>query len=333
MSEMAMEQRAAVLVVDDEPGIRVALQAQFGREGWRVTTASGVGAACEALEQAAFDLVVCDVRMGDGTGFEVLRAVRGIGLHGREPAAFLFLTAYGSVPDAVEAMQGGAVDYLTKPVAFERVREVAERVVAARATTKGGATVGTRATDGFGIIGQARTLQEAMARARAAAGTDADVLVEAESGTGKELLARMIHEASARRGGPFVAINCAALPETLLESELFGHTRGAFTGATAAKAGKFEMASGGTLLLDEIGDMPLSLQPKLLRVLQERVVERLGETRPIRTDIRVIATTNVRLREVVDQGLFRSDLYYRLNVIPLTLPPLRERMEDVALLA
>ncbi len=333
MSEMTTARQAAVLVVDDEPGIRVALQAQFAREGWQVRTASGVGAACAALEQSSYDLVVCDVRMGDGTGFEVLRAVRGVGLHGGEPAGFVFLTAYGSVPDAVEAMQGGAVDYLTKPVAFERVREVAARVMAARAAAGREGKSGTRATDGFGIVGRARALEEAMARARAAAATDADVLVEAESGTGKELLARMIHEASVRRGGPFVAINCAALPETLLESELFGHARGAFTGATAAKAGKFEMASGGTLLLDEIGDMPLSLQPKLLRVLQERVVERLGETRPIRTNIRVIATTNVRLREMVDQGQFRSDLFYRLNVIPLTMPPLRERMEDVPLLA
>ena len=258
------------------------------------------------------------------TAFEVLRATQATA----DPAAFLFVTAYGSVPQAVEAMQGGAVDYLTKPASFDRLRALAEKVMAARRS----ATL-PEPPSTSGIIGRSRALETALARARAAARTDSDVLVEAESGTGKELLARMIHEASTRRDGPFIAINCAALPESLLESELFGHARGAFTGASAAKAGKFELAHGGTLLLDEIGDMPLNLQPKLLRVLQERVVERLGESRPIHTDIRVIATTNVQLEAVVDRGLFRSDLFYRLNVIPLTLPPLHERLEDLPLLA
>ncbi len=232
------------------------------------------------------------------------------------------------------------MDYLTKPASFDRLRELAARVMGERraAASCRCCCMWTRSGPGLpGVVGswgRSRALQAALARAQAAAGTDADVLVEAESGTGKELLARLIHEASARRDGPFVAINCAALPESLAgKRAVWACVRGAFTGATAAKAGKFEMANGGTLLLDEIGDMPLNLQPKLLRVLQERVVERLGETRPVRTDIRVIATTNVRLRAVVDRGLFRSDLYYRLNVIPLRLPPLRERMEDVALLA
>lgn len=331
--------QAAVLVVDDEPGIRMALAAHFGREGWRVMCASGVREAVRELQARAFDLVVCDVRMGDGDGFAVLDAVRAQS----EPAAFLFLTAFGSVPEAVEAMRGGAVDYLTKPASFDRLRELAERVMGERrvaavsdeAARPAAASSGRVGSVGrAGIVGHSRALQAALGRAQAAAETDADVLVEAESGTGKELLARLIHDASARRDGPFVAINCAALPESLLESELFGHARGAFTGATAAKAGRFEMAHGGTLLLDEIGDMPLGLQPKLLRVLQERVVERLGETRsPQRVDLRVIATTNVQLEQMVDRGAFRSDLFYRLNVIPLTLPPLRERMEDVPMLA
>lgn len=324
---------AAVLVVDDEPGIRLALGAHFRREGWRVEVAAGVAEAMHELEAGAFDLVVCDVRMDDGDGFAVLRAVQAV----ERPAAFLFLTAFGSVPEAVEAMRGGAVDYLAKPASFERLRALAAKVMGERRAAAepgldrhvGGAGIVGRS----GIVGHSRALQAALARAQAAAKTDADVLVEAESGTGKELLARLIHEASDRREGPFVAINCAALPESLLESELFGHARGAFTGATAAKAGRFETANGGTLLLDEIGDMPLNLQPKLLRVLQERVVERLGETRSQRVDIRVIATTNVQLEQVVSRGLFRSDLFYRLNVIPLTLPPLRERMDDVPMLA
>src|SRR6185369_12272698 len=183
------------------------------------------------------------------------------------------------------------------------------------------------------IVGNSPALLRVLDRARLAAQTDADILVEAESGTGKELLARFIHQASRRSEKPFIAVNCAAVPEALLESELFGHVRGAFTGATVAKAGKFELANHGTLLLDEIGEMPLELQPKLLRVLQEREVERVGDTRTVPINIRIIATTNIALQTMVEQGRFRADLYYRLNVIPLSLPPLRDRQEDIALLA
>ncbi len=314
----------SVLVVDDEPGLRLALQVNFAREGWRVETAAGVQQALALLERSAFDLVVCDMRMNDGDGFDVMRAVQNDGAH----SAFLLLTAYASVPEAVRAVQGGAVDYLTKPLPFEHLLSVANRIVQVRSQAAHQGTL-----RGHGMVGRSRALLTALARAEAAADTEADVLIEAESGTGKELLARLIHNASARCDGPFVAINCAALPESLLESELFGHARGAFTGATAAKPGKFEAANGGTLLLDEIGDMPLNLQPKLLRVLQERVVERLGESRPIRTDLRVVASTNVDLGQLVQRGLFRSDLFFRLNVIPLSLPPLRERTEDLSLLA
>jgi len=314
-----------VLIVDDEPGIRIALQTQFLRIGWQAEVAAGVRDAERQLAQIGFDLVICDMRVQDGDGFDVLRTAQGCGT----PAAFLFLTAYGSVPDAVRAMQGGAIDYLTKPASFDRLQVVVDRVMLRRRSLHGN----TPPMADSGIIGHSRALQLCLARAQAAASTDSDVLVEAESGTGKELLARLIHRNSPRRNGPFIAINCAALPESLLESELFGHARGAFTGATAAKPGKFELANGGTLMLDEIGDMPLSLQPKPLRALQERTVERLGETRPIHTDMRVIATTNVHLESVVQRGAFRSDLFYRLNVIPLSLPPLRERMEDVPLLA
>jgi DNA-binding NtrC family response regulator len=242
--------------------------------------------------------------------------------------AVILLTAYGSVPDAVNAMRDGALDYLTKPISFEQLQATAAQVMhrAKQTVPEEPATTGN-------IVGQAPSLLRAVQRARSAASTGADVLIEAESGTGKELLARFIHDSSDRSRKPFVAVNCAAVPEALLESELFGHGRGAFTGAVAAKPGKFEQADGGTILLDEIGEMPLHLQPKLLRALQEREFERLGEARSVHVDIRVIATTNVSLCSMVERGQFRGDLYYRLNVIPLSLPPLRERREDIPVLA
>jgi DNA-binding NtrC family response regulator len=322
---------SSVLVVDDEPGMRTALQANFQRHGWRVETATGVADAMRVLEHTGFDLVVSDIRMQDGDGFEVMCSV----LKNSPATAVILLTAFGSVPEAVESMRSGAFDYLTKPISFEQLQAAAARVML-RVTEKkafGRAPRKNVTIAGAGIVGRSPLLLQALQRARAAASTGADVLIEAESGAGKELLARLIHESSDRSRKPFVAVNCAALPEHLLESELFGHTRGAFTGANVAKAGKFELADGGTLLLDEIGEMPLNLQPKLLRVLQEREVERLGETRSIHVDIRVIATTNASLGVMVEQGRFRSDLYYRLNVIPLSIPGLRERSEDIPLLA
>ena len=325
-----MTQASSVLVVDDEPGIRAALEANFTRRGWEVETASGVADATNALERRAFHLVVSDVRMPDGDGLAVMRSARRLA----PGTAVILLTAFGTVPDAVSAMRSGAFDYMTKPISFEQLAERAERVM--RQAMQAGANVGApepSGSAGGNIVGNAPALLRAVQRARAAATTDADVLIEAESGTGKELLARFIHDASDRSRKPFVAINCAAVPEHLLESELFGHARGAFTGALAAKAGKFELAHGGTLLLDEIGEMPLHLQPKLLRALQEREFERLGETRSTKVDIRVIATTNVLLGAMVEQGRFRSDLYYRLNVIPLALPALRERSGDIPVLA
>jgi DNA-binding NtrC family response regulator len=324
---------SSVLVVDDEPGMRTALQANFLRHGWRVETASGVEGAARAFERTSFDLVVSDIRMRDGDGFEVLCAVR----KNSPKTAVILLTAFGSVPEAVESMRSGAFDYLTKPISFEQLQTAAARVMQ-RISDKTPSdkplckTLNSEIVS-VGIVGRSPLLLQALQRARAAASTDADVLIEAESGTGKESLAKYIHESSDRSRKPFVAVNCAALPENLLESELFGHAKGAFTGASAAKAGKFELADGGTLLLDEIGEMPLNLQPKLLRVLQEREFERLGESRSIHVNIRVIATTNASLVSMVEQGRFRSDLYYRLNVIPLTLPGLRERLEDIPALA
>jgi DNA-binding NtrC family response regulator len=320
----------SVLVVDDEPGIRTALRANFLRHGWRVETAGSVRDAIRNLEGREFDLVVTDIRMPDGTGMEVMQQARQLA----PGTAVILLTAYGSVPDAVSAMRDGALDYLTKPISFEQLQATAAQVMH-RAKQMAPATeiAPVEVAPAGDIVGRSPLLLRAIQRARAAASTGADVLIEAESGTGKELLARFIHDSSDRCHKPFVALNCAAVPEALLESELFGHGRGAFTGAIAAKAGKFELADGGTILLDEIGEMPLHLQPKLLRALQEREFERLGESRAVRVDIRVIATTNVSLGAMVERGQFRGDLYYRLNVIPLSLPPLRDRREDIPVLA
>jgi DNA-binding NtrC family response regulator len=332
-SNSPIEPGSTVLVVDDEPGMRTALRANFLRYGWRVDTASGAHEAAQACALKSFDLVVSDIRMRDGDGFEVLCSVQ----KESPTTAVILLTAFGSVPEAVESMRNGAFDYLTKPVSFEQLQAAATRVMKrmneTAASVKPAAKVQPATMITAGIVGRSPVLLQALQRARAAASTDADVLIEAESGTGKELMARFIHQNSDRSNKPFVAVNCAAVPEHLLESELFGHAKGAFTGASAAKIGKFELANGGTLLLDEIGEMPLNLQPKLLRILQEREFERLGETRSIHVDMRVIATTNAALASMVEQGRFRSDLYYRLNVIPLSIPVLRERLEDIPALA
>ncbi|MBI3476238.1 MAG: sigma-54-dependent Fis family transcriptional regulator [Acidobacteria bacterium] len=313
-----------VLLVDDEPAMRMALAANFERTGWTVETACGVTEALQKVQANIFPLVVTDVRMPDGNGLQVMRAARTASAN----TAVILLTAYGTVSEAVQAIQGGACDYLTKPVSFDLLQSAVERVM-----TNAKRPVQVSNTPSNRIIGNSPALLHALQRAANAAAANADVLVEAESGTGKELLARYIHDQSSRRQGPFVAVNCAALPEHLLESELFGHVRGAFTGATVTKPGKFDLADGGTLLLDEIGEMPLVLQPKLLRVLQERECERLGDTKPRRVNVRVIATTNAPLLRLVEEGRFRLDLYYRLNVIPLTLPPLRQRREDIPQLA
>jgi DNA-binding NtrC family response regulator len=313
----------SVLVVDDEPGMRMALKANFERDAWRVETASGAVEALHKSERTRFPLVVTDVCMPDGDGLELMRRLRAAD----SSTAVIVLTAFGTVAQAVHAMRNGACDYLTKPFSFEQLQSTVERVM--RSSPRNTVSRQTRTE----IVGNCPALMRVLDRARLAAQTDADILVEAESGTGKELLARFIHEASRRSEKPFIAVNCAAVPEALLESELFGHVRGAFTGATVAKPGKFELANHGTLLLDEIGEMPLELQPKLLRVLQEREVERVGDTRTVPVNIRIIATTNVSLQTMVDQGRFRADLYYRLNVIPLTLPPMRDRLDDIPVLA
>jgi DNA-binding NtrC family response regulator len=309
-----------LLIADDDAGMRAALEARFQRRGWLVDIAVNGTEALAKFREGLHSLVITDVRMPGCDGFELMREVQASSAR----TAVILLTAYGCVPDAVEAMRNGACDYLVKPVCFEKLELAVEQVL--------------RRAEEFGkdtetLIGHSPVWEQALDRARQAAATDADVLIEAESGTGKELIARLIHRLSHRKAGHFVALNCSALPETLLESELFGHARGAFTGAVSARPGKFETASGGTLLLDEVGEMPLALQPKLLRALQEREFDRLGSNQTVRVDIRVIATSNRPLEAAVGEGRFRADLFYRLNVIPISLPPLRDRAGDIPELA
>ncbi|MDE3181407.1 MAG: sigma-54-dependent Fis family transcriptional regulator [Acidobacteriota bacterium] len=310
----------SVLVVDDEVAMRAALEANFRSQGWRVRTASGKTEALGLFKAEPCPLVITDMRMPDGDGLGVMHGVRALG----PLTKVILLTAFASIQDAVAAMKEGANDYLIKPVPFEELRRVAQASLNERPC---------QPPSGVGLVGDSPVFRAVIDRARQAAQSSADVLIEAESGTGKEMLARFIHDSGGRRGGPFVAVNCAAFPDALLESELFGHVRGAFTGASANKPGKFELAHQGTLLLDEIGEMPIALQPKLLRVLQEREVDRLGGTRAVPVDVRVIATTNRSLRELAQEGKFRLDLYYRLNVIPLSIPPLREHPGDIPILA
>jgi len=312
-----------VLVVDDDRSMRAALEARFLRLDWRVETASSAAEALGKFRRQKHALIVSDIRMPGGDGFSVLREARSLA----PQTAVILLTAFASVPEAVSAIKDGACEYLVKPVSFEQLEQAASRVLSHSRSLE----ANTDAPDG--LAGRSPAWQRALDRARQAAATAVDILIEAESGTGKELVARLIHRLSPRRDRPFIAVNCAAFPETLLESELFGHAKGAFTGADHAKPGKFELAHGGTILLDEIGEMPLALQPKLLRVLQERELDRLGDTRTVQVDLRVIATTNRALRQMVNAGQFRPDLYYRLNVIALTLPPLRDREGDVRELA
>ncbi|MGH9434857.1 MAG: sigma-54-dependent transcriptional regulator [Terriglobia bacterium] len=310
----------SVLVVDDEVSMRAALEANFRRQGWRVRTASGKTEALHLFKAEPCPLVITDMRMPDGDGLGVMHGVRAL----VPLTKVILLTAFASIQDAVAAMKEGANDYLIKPVTFDELRRVVQ------GTLKGEGEPPARASR---LVGESPRFRAVIDRAGQAAQSTADVLIQAESGTGKEMLARFIHESSARGKGPFVAVNCAAFPDALLESELFGHVRGAFTGANATKPGKFELAHGGTLLLDEIGEMAIALQPKLLRVLQEREVDRLGDTRAVPVDVRVISTTNRSLRELAQEGKFRLDLYYRLNVIPLSIPPLREHPEDIPVLA
>jgi len=313
-----------VLVVDDDPGMRDGMAMSLKRAGYVIEQARSGEDALRLTRPGAFDAVVTDLRMTGMDGLQLTARLKALDSN----LPVLLVTAFGSLDTAREAMRLGAFDYLSKPFSPDELVQAVKKAIRGderlKAEEPGEAPV---------ILTQDPVLAETLALARRAADSRATILIQAESGTGKELLAKLIHAASPRRKSAFVAINCAAIPENLLESELFGFEKGAFTGANSAKPGRFEQADGGTLVLDEIGELPFSLQGKLLRALQERTVDRLGGNRPIPVDVRLIALTNRDLATEVKEGRFREDLYYRLNVIPLRLPPLRERIADLELLA
>jgi two-component system response regulator HydG len=321
-----------LLVADDDPGLRESLQRTLQREGYRVVLASDGHAALERLQAGGIDLVLTDLKMPGLTGIEVLRAVKGLA----PDVDVILLTAFGTVEEAVSAMKEGAYDFITKPFRGEQLRKVVVKALERRALIKQNRALQQEleALRGRGqVIGGSPAFRRMMTLVAQVADSSATVLIQGESGSGKELVASAIHERSPRRSGPFVPVNCAALPETLLESELFGYERGAFTGAAGRKEGRFELADGGTLFLDEVADLSPVTQPKILRVLQEGEFERLGGTKTIRVDVRIVAATNQDLANMVREKRFREDLYYRLNVITVTVPPLRERREDIRLLA
>jgi len=321
-----------VLVVEDEAPQRDLIAGILSRSGFEVRTAGDVEAALVAIEEAVPDLVLCDWRLPGRSGGDLLDEVRTRGL----ATAVVVMTAYGSITHAVEAIHRGAADYLAKPFEREALLLAVRRVLRTRELERENLRLRAEAEvrEGYGeIIGRSAAMQRLYRTLEKVADTEATVLVSGESGTGKELVARMLHRRSRRADGPFVAVNCAAIPESLMESELFGHERGAFTGAHRRREGRFEEASGGTLFLDEVASMPLALQAKVLRALQERRVTRLGGSGEVACDARVVAATNRDLAAMVSEGEFREDLYYRLNVMPIRLPPLRERREDIPALA
>lgn len=328
--------RQTILIVDDDPSMRTVLSDFLGSRGYGVR-ASGSGTdGLETFQHEAFDAVVTDMKMPGMNGMDLLRGVKEIAPH----VPVVVMTAYGTVNTAVEAMKEGAEDFIMKPFSMDHLEAVVKKVLAAK--TRGergdqsrpaGPPPGGSLSEGKKIVTQDPAVLNLLETLKSVSRSRASVLIQGESGTGKELIARHIHRHSDRAHMPFIGVNCAAIPHNLLESEMFGHERGAFTGAARRRLGKFEMASGGTLLLDEISEMDLPLQAKLLRVIQESEVDRLGGGEPVPVDVRIIATTNADLKKRIEEKLFRSDLYYRLNVVPVKIPPLRERPGDIPLLS
>jgi len=329
MGEKAMFK---ILVVDDEEAVRTFVERALASQECEIETAADASEALERVRQEFFDLVITDLMMSPLSGMDLLRAIKET-----SPETEVFMmTAYGTIETAVEAMKLGACDYITKPFPVDELRLRVAHVLEKKRLQRENRWLRQELFHHFGIenlIGQSPAFLDALEKVRRVAPTEATVLLTGETGTGKDVLARAIHLLSRRASRPFIAVNCAALPESLLESELFGHVKGAFTGAVANRRGLIEEASGGTFFLDEIGTVPPSIQAKLLRVLEEKVIRRLGENRETPVDVRIIAATNRDLQEAVQRGEFREDLYYRLNVVTIHLPPLRARREDIPLLA
>jgi two-component system response regulator AtoC len=328
---MMLPEKKQILVVDDEANLRRVLTAQLSRDGYEVHSAPDGEAGLAMLRDHHIDLIITDLRMPKMDGLELLRQA----LRTDPELPVVILTAHGTVDNAVEALKTGAFDYITKPFDQAEVRTIVKKALrtrdlagteATREEPRGGA--GAR----FGIIGESEAILSVYAVLERVASMPTTVLITGESGTGKELIARALHENSARKERPFIKVNCAAIPKDLMESELFGYERGAFTGAVTSKPGRFELASGGTLFLDEISEIPVEMQVKLLRVLQESEFERVGGIKTIRVDVRLVAATNRDLKREIAAGTFREDLFYRLNVVPIALPALRERVSDIPLL-
>ena len=320
----------SVLIVDDEKHTREGLQ-QALEESYDVSVASNADEAFNLMDSQEFDVILTDLRMPGKSGLKVIDKALAV----PNKPAVIMMTAYGNIDTAVEAMKRGAVDFLTKPVNIERLEILVQRALKNKTLEVEVKQLHERLDEKFnieGIVGSSPALEGVINRVRLVAPSKATILIEGESGTGKELIAQAIHQMSPRARGPFVAVHCAALSENLLESEIFGHERGAFTGATERRIGRFEAADGGTLFLDEIGEISASTQVKLLRFLETKTVERVGGNKPLELDVRLVAATNRSLEAMVREGKFREDLFFRLNVVRITLPPLRERQQDIPLL-
>ncbi len=325
---------AKILVVDDERGMREFLNIMLQKEGYGVTSAGSGKEALEYISQKTFDIVITDIRMPDITGIDIIKTVK----ESTPETIVIMITAYASTETAVEAMKQGAYDYITKPFKIEEIKLIVRNALEKRRLREENLILKKKIEEwtatGFigGIVGKSPSVIRIIELMVKIADSPSNVLITGESGTGKELIARAIHHYSYRKDRPFVAINCSAIPEGLFESELFGHIKGAFTGAIANKEGIFESAHGGTIFLDEIGDIPQSFQVKLLRVLDDKIIKRVGGNQEIKIDVRIVAATNKDLKKAIAEGAFREDLFYRLDVIPIEMPPLRERKEDISLL-
>ncbi len=324
--------RIKILVIDDDESLRRVLEYNLAQEGYAVLTASSGEQGIELLKKEGADLVVTDVRMPGMDGLQVMQAARKLDPN----VQVIILTAFGTIEMAVEAMKAGAFHYISKPFNRDELRLTIRKALQLKDLERENVALRQELQSRIGldhIIAESPQMRRVLEMLERVAPTETTVLILGESGTGKELIARAIHANSLRSGGPFVAVNCAAIPENLLESELFGHVKGAFTGAIRDRIGKFEAAERGTIFLDEIGEMRPDLQVKILRCLEERSLERVGDNTPIHVDVRVLAATNKDLSKAIQEGAFREDLYYRLNVVPLSIPPLRERREDIRALA